>query len=259
MGNTGRVAQAVGVDVGGSGIKGALVDVLAGSRVGDRVRLLTPQPATPPDVAAVVAQVLEGVDGLFGGAEGSGRLGITIPGVVRDGVVRTAANIDKAWIGTDAVELFSGALGRDVVVVNDADAAGVAEAAFGAGRDRAGVVVVLTVGTGIGSAVLVDGVLVPNTELGHLPLHHGSAEEWAADSVREREGLSWEKWAGRLQTYLELVERLLWPSLIILGGGVSKKTDRFLQHVAIDTEVVPAELRNDAGIVGAALLASLGP
>jgi polyphosphate glucokinase len=154
------------------------------------------------------------------------------------------------------VALFTAAAGRAVVVVNDADAAGTAEARFGAGRGRAGVVVVLTLGTGIGSAVLVDGALVPNTELGHLPLHHGPAEAWAADSAREREGLSWSAWAHRLQKYLELVERLLWPDLIVLGGGASKRADRFLHHLHLDTEVVPAALQNDAGIVGAALLAA---
>lgn len=249
MASSTSTTQAVGVDVGGSGIKGAVVDVLAGVRVGDRVRVPTPRPATPAAVAGTVAEVLRLV-------EGSGPLGITIPGVVRDGVVRTAANIDKAWLGTNAAELFSAVAGRPVVVVNDADAAGLAEAAFGAGRDRAGVVVVLTLGTGIGSAVLIDGVLVPNTELGHLPLHQGVAEAWAADSARERERLSWETWAGRLQVYLELVERLFWPSLIIVGGGVSKKADRFLPLLHLDTEIVPASLRNDAGIVGAGLLAA---
>ncbi|WP_040421681.1 polyphosphate--glucose phosphotransferase [Actinopolymorpha alba] len=239
---------AIGIDIGGSGIKGAPVALNAGTFAATRVRLLTPTPATPDAVAEVVAQVWEqvGVDG---------PLGVTIPGVVRDGVVETAANIDRGWIGVNAVDLFTKATGRAVGVVNDADAAGIAEMKYGAGRDRAGVVVMLTLGTGIGSAVFVDGTLVPNTELGHLPLHHMDAEEWAAESVRERENLSWKHYAHRLQSYLELVERLLWPQLIVIGGGVSKKSEKFLPHLTLRTEVVPAQLHNDAGIVGAALLA----
>jgi polyphosphate glucokinase len=238
----------VGVDIGGTGIKAAPVDPVRGDLLAERVRELTPQPATPGAVAEVAAAVLDEV-GM------PGPVGLTLPAVVLDGVVRTAANIDRSWIGTDAVDLFTRATGRPVRVLNDADAAGSAEVRFGAGAGRSGVVVVVTLGTGIGSAVFVDGVLVPNTELGHLPLHGGDAEDYAADSVREREDLDWADFAGRVEDYLRLVQRLLWPNLIIVGGGVSKKAEKFLPHVDVDTEVVPARLRNNAGIVGAAMYA----
>jgi len=241
-------SSVIGVDIGGTGIKGAAVDVAKGDLATERVRLLTPSPATPDAVAGVVAELFDkiGVDGTAG---------ITMPAVIRGGVVETAANIDDAWIGVNAVELFSRTTGRAVAVVNDADAAGLAEVRYGAGRDASGVVVMVTLGTGIGSALFVDGVLVPNTELGHLPLHHGDAEDWAAESVRESEELSWKQYAHRLRKYLELVEKLLWPQLIIIGGGVSKKADKFLPRIELRTQVVPAELRNEAGIVGAGVLA----
>jgi polyphosphate glucokinase len=184
-----------------------------------------------------------------------GPVGVTMPSVVVGGVIHTAANIDQEWLGVDADALFQNATGRQVGVVNDADAAGIAEVRFGAGRDQKGVVVLVTLGTGIGSAVFVDGVLVPNTELGHLPLHGADAEDWAAESIREEDDLSWKSWAHRVEHYLDLVDRLLWPQLIILGGGVSKKSGKFLPHIKIRTEVVPAQLHNDAGIVGAALFA----
>jgi polyphosphate glucokinase len=239
---------AVGIDIGGSGIKGAPVDLAEGRFAADRVRLPTPVPATPGAVADVVAEVVEqlGVDGA---------VGVTVPGVVRDGTVETAAHIDQTWIGEDAVKLFERSTGRHVAVLNDADAAGIAEMRFGAGKGRDGVVVVCTLGTGIGSAVFVDGTLVPNTELGHLPLHGGDAEDWAAESIRERDSLSWKKYARRLQKYFDLVQRLLWPQLIIVGGGISKKADRYLPRIELRTEIVPAQLHNDAGIVGAALFA----
>ncbi|HKE71065.1 MAG TPA: ROK family protein [Nocardioidaceae bacterium] len=241
----------IGVDIGGTGIKGAAVDVAQGDLATERVRLLTPSPATPDAVADVVAELFDkiGVDG---------PAGITMPAVIRGGVVETASNIDHAWIGVNAVELFSRTTGRAVTVVNDADAAGLAEVRYGAGRDASGVVVMVTLGTGIGSALFVDGVLVPNTELGHLPLHHGDAEDWAAESVREHEDLSWKQYAHRLQKYLELVEKLLWPQLIIIGGGISKKADKFLPRIELGTQVVPAQLRNEAGIVGAGVLAPTG-
>ncbi len=241
-------ASVIGVDIGGTGIKGAAVDVAQGDLATERIRLLTPSPATPDAVAGVVAEVVDkiGVDG---------PAGITMPAVIRGGVVETASNIDHAWIGVNAVELFARTTGRQVTVVNDADAAGLAEVRYGAGRDASGVVVMVTLGTGIGSALFVDGVLVPNTELGHLPLHHGDAEDWAAESVRENEELSWKKYAHRLQRYFELVEKLLWPQLIIIGGGVSKKADKYLPRIELRTQVVPAQLRNEAGIVGAGVLA----
>lgn len=238
----------IGIDIGGTGIKGAVVDVDAGEMATERIRLLTPQPATPEKVAAVVVDLVDQIGH-------PGPLGLTLPAVVTKGVVRTAANIDHGWLETDAGELFAKATGRDVGVVNDADAAGIAEVRFGAGRDRDGVVVVVTLGTGIGSAVFTDGILVPNTELGHLPLHGEDAEDWAAESVRVEDDLSWKKWAHRVARYLQLVERLLWPQLIILGGGVSKKADKYLQYIDVRTEVVPAQMHNDAGIVGAALFA----
>jgi polyphosphate glucokinase len=237
----------VGIDIGGSGIKGAPVDLAAGAFAAERVRIPTPQPATPDAVAETVGKVLDelGVPG---------PIGVTLPAVVRNGVVETAANIDKAWIGTDAVKLFTEATGRPVGVVNDADAAGLAEVRFGAGKGQNGVVLVVTLGTGIGSALFTNGELVRNTEFGHVPLghHHGVAEKYAAESVREAEDLSWKEWAERLQKYFELVEELLWPDLIIIGGGVSKKSEKFLPRITLRTEIVPAQLLNDAGIIGAA-------
>ena len=241
-------APAIGVDIGGTGIKGAPVDLDAGAFTAERIRIPTPQPATPDAVAAVVTEIVTKLDA-------PGTIGLTLPSVVLDGVVQTAANIDLEWIGTDAKALFEEATGRPVGVVNDADAAGIAEVRFGAGKDRHGVVLLITLGTGIGSALFVDGTLVPNTELGHLPLHHGDAEDWAAESVREDDDLSWKEWAHRLSDYLELVEKLLWPNLIIIGGGVSRKSEKFLPHIRARTEIVPAQLLNDAGIVGAALFA----
>jgi polyphosphate glucokinase len=240
--------SALGIDIGGTGIKGAPVNLGTGELSSERIRILTPSPATPDAVADVVVQLLEqiGVDG---------PVGLTLPSVVTGGVVRTAANIDQAWLGTNAVDLFAKATGREVGVVNDADAAGIAEVRFGAGAGRAGVIIVVTLGTGIGSGLFVDGTLVPNTELGHLHMHHGEAEDWAADSVRERDDLSWPDYAKRLEQYLELIQSLFWPNLIIIGGGISKKSDKYLPHIKIDTEVVPASLQNDAGIVGAAMFA----
>ncbi|GIH21529.1 polyphosphate--glucose phosphotransferase [Rugosimonospora africana] len=239
----------VGIDVGGTGIKGAPVNLDTGGLLRERIRVPTPMPATPAAVAGVVASVLEEIPG-------DGPIGVTLPGVVTGGVVRTAANIDKKWIGVNAVDLFAEATGRPVTVVNDADAAGLAEVRFGAGAGRAGTVIVVTLGTGIGSALFVDGSLVPNTEFGHLHLHHGDAEDWAAELVREREGLSWEQYAHRIEQYFRLVQRLFWPNLIIVGGGASRKAEKFLPLVKVDTEVVAAALQNDAGIVGAAMLAA---
>jgi polyphosphate glucokinase len=238
----------VGVDIGGTGIKGAPADLRTGELTKERVRVLTPLPATPHAVADVVVQVVDQVNQ-------PGPIGLTLPSVITGGVVRTAANIDRSWLGVDAVELFGTATGRPVAVVNDADAAGMAEVRYGAGAGRAGVIVVVTFGTGIGSALFINGRLVPNTELGHLHLHHGDAEDWAAESVRERDDLSWTEYAHRVEQYLRLVQRLFWPDLIIVGGGVSKKADKFLPKVDVGTEVVAASLLNDAGIVGAAMFA----
>jgi polyphosphate glucokinase len=243
------MAGVTGVDVGGTGIKGAPVDVQRGELTADRVRVLTPSPATPDAVAGTVIEVVTQLGG-------SGPIGITMPAVARGGIIDTAANIDPAWIGVDAAALFGDALARPVTVMNDADAAGVAEMTFGAGKGHTGTVVVVTLGTGIGSAVFADGTLVANTELGHLPLEGGDAEQWAAESVRERQDLSWKHWSHRLQKYFELLESLLWPELIIVGGGVSKKAEKFLPHIEIRTPLVAAQLQNEAGIVGAAVHAS---
>jgi polyphosphate glucokinase len=239
-------ATAIGVDVGGSGIKGAPVDVAGGAFAADRVRIPTPLPATPAAVSATIADVV-------GQLGATGPIGITMPAVVRNGVVETAANIDPSWIGVDAAALFGTTLGRPVTVLNDADAAGLAEMRFGAGKGHTGSVVVVTLGTGIGSALFTDGVLVANTELGHLPLEDGDAEDWAADSARDRDDLSWKHWAHRLQQYFELLESLVWPELVIVGGGVSKKAEKFLPRIEIRTPLVAARLQNEAGIIGAAV------
>jgi len=244
----------LGIDIGGSGIKGAPVDLTTGAFTSDRVRIETPQPA---DVASVVKTVVA-VAGSFDAAQS---IGITFPAVVQHGVTKTAANVDRSWVDAPAETLFSEALGRPVTVLNDADAAGVAEVEYGAGRGVAGLVVMVTFGTGIGTALFVDGRLVPNTEFGHLQmsglhLHGGDAEDYASDRVREAEELSWPDWAERVQTYLRHLHALLWPDLIIVGGGVSKKTDKWLHLVDVPTAVVPAALQNNAGIAGAALLAA---
>jgi polyphosphate glucokinase len=240
----------LGIDIGGSGIKGAPVDIEAGALADERYRLETPRPATPDAVVAVLAEV---ANHWKGGKDEADAVGVTFPGVVRNGVIGTAANLHPDWVGVDAAALFTEHTGRRAVVLNDADAAGIAEIAFGAGRNVHGVVLLLTFGTGIGSALFHDGLLVPNTELGHLELNGADAELHASDRIREEQDLSWEKWAGRVQDYVRVVERLLSPDLIILGGGVSKKADRFLPSVRVDTPIVPAVLQNNAGIVGAAM------
>ncbi|MEU5596326.1 polyphosphate--glucose phosphotransferase [Streptomyces sp. NPDC020298] len=244
--------QIFGVDIGGSGIKGAPVDLERGELAQERCKVLTPHPATPDGVADGVKQVVEH----FGW---TGPVGLTFPGVVTGGAtVRTAANVDKSWIDTDARALFSGRLGGlPVTVVNDADAAGVAEMEFGAGRGRRGTVVLLTFGTGIGSAVFTDGILLPNTELGHLELHGHDAEKRASSKAKEDHDLSWEQWASRVQKYLAHVEMLFSPELFIIGGGVSRKAGKFLHLIEdIRAEIVPAQLQNNAGIVGAAMRAA---
>ncbi|GAA2361036.1 polyphosphate--glucose phosphotransferase [Dactylosporangium salmoneum] len=244
----------LGIDIGGSGIKGAPVDLATGVFAADRVRIETPQPA---DVTSVVATV-KAVAGSF---DPAASVGITFPAVVQHGVTKTAANVDKSWVDAPAEQLFTEALGRPVTVLNDADAAGVAELEYGAGKGVGGLVVMVTFGTGIGSALFVDGRLVPNTEFGHLQmsglhLHGGDAEDYASDRIRESEDLGWPQWAERVQTYLRHLHALLWPDLIIIGGGVSRKAEKFLHMVDVPTKVVPAALQNNAGIVGAALLAA---
>ncbi|MFD4368282.1 polyphosphate--glucose phosphotransferase [Rhodococcus sp. NPDC058521] len=241
-----------GIDVGGSGIKGGTVDLATGELIGERIKIATPQPSTPEAVARTAAEIAAE-------AAWDGPLGITLPSVVTNGLARSAANIDKSWIGTDARSLFSKALGRkDVTVLNDADAAGIAEDALGAGRDVDGVVVLVTFGTGIGSAVLHNGVLLPNTEFGHLEVGGKEAEHRAASSVKEDKDLSYKEWAKEVSRVLEAFENLLWPDLFIAGGGISRKHEKWIPHLKNRTEVVPAALLNTAGIVGAALAADKG-
>ncbi|HEY1134059.1 MAG TPA: ROK family protein [Nocardioides sp.] len=251
----------LGIDFGGSGIKAAPVDLVSGTFAAERVRIPTPEASTPDNVAVV----LEAITDAF---PGDAPIGLTVPGIVRHGVIGSAANIDPAWIGTDAAAVVSDALGRPVHVLNDADAAGLAEATYGAARDTAGLVVVTTLGTGIGGALVHNGTLVPNAELGHLWLELADevrregdpvavhAESWTANSAREREDLSWEEWARRLTVFYRALEGLFSPDLLVVGGGVSKKADKFLPLIDVRTPIVPAELRNAAGIVGAALAAS---
>jgi polyphosphate glucokinase len=243
-----------GVDIGGSGIKGGVVDLDEGKLVGERIRIATPDPSKPDAVADVVKQIVDEFDW-------TGPLGVTLPAVIKHGIAHTAANIDKAWLGTDAATLFADRLKRephDVVVLNDADAAGVAEISYGWPDDQKGVVVLLTFGTGIGSALFRDGKLVPNTEFGHLEVDGHDAETRAAASVKEEHDLSWADWAQRVARYIRSLEDLIWPDLIIAGGGVSKKADKWLPLLDVRTRVVAAELRNDAGIVGAARAAKVG-
>lgn len=239
----------LGIDVGGSGIKAAPVDAATGELMTERIRVLTPRPATPAAIAGVVAVVARHFDW-------TGAIGVAIPAVVRRGVVRTNTNIHKTWRGVDALALFGGATGSEVTVLNDADAAGIAEVEHGVAKGRRGTVVVVTLGTGIGTAVLSDGVLVPNTELGHLRVGGKVAERRAADSVRERDELSWERWARRLTEYFKVLEALLWPDLIIVGGGVSRKHEQFLPLVRTRAELLPARFLNSAGLIGAAIAAA---
>ncbi len=238
-----------GVDIGGSGIKGGLADLDAGVLAAERYKVPTPQPSTPGAVAEAVAEVVEHFSW-------TGPIGVTFPAVVTAGVARTAANVDDAWIGTNIQEVVESATGLPATAVNDADAAGLAEALWGAAAGVAGLVIVTTLGTGIGTALLVDGELVPNSELGHLPVDGKDAEVTASAAARERNNWSWEAWARRLQRYYSLLEDLLWPELIVVGGGVSRKADKFLPYLELRTPIVPAKLRNEAGIVGAAALSA---
>lgn len=241
----------MGIDVGGSGIKGVPVDVETGEFAGERFRLPTPEEARPEDVADTVAELTKHFDW-------SGPVGVGFPAVVRNGIVYTAANIHKSWIETNVEELFRKKTGCPVYVLNDADAAGIAEVKFGIGRKYPkGVIMMITIGTGLGSALFVDGKLVPNTELGHIEIRGKDAETRASDAARQRKDLSWEEWGGKFNEYLGWLERLFWPDLFVLGGGTSKLFNKFEQYLHLKTEVVPAELLNQAGIVGAALYADM--
>lgn len=236
-----------GIDFGGTGIKGAPVDLDTGDFAAERVRVPTPRPSTPEAVAEVFAELLTQFPG------STGPVGVTVPGIVRHGVVHSAANIDDSWLGVDADRLFTEATGREVHVVNDADAAGLAEVRYGAAAGRRGLVILTTLGTGIGSALVHDGVLVPNSELGHLEVDGHVAEHRASNRARESHDLSMEEWAQRLTVYYRHLERLFSPDLFLVGGGISKRSEEFLPLLEIDTEIIPATLLNRAGVVGAAL------
>jgi polyphosphate glucokinase len=243
-----RLGQGFGIDIGGSGMKAAIVDLDAGELASERIRIPTPKPATPEAMAEVAAELVRR-------HAWSGPTGVGFPGIVRHGVVHSAANLDESWLGIDADRLFTDACGVDVAMVNDADAAGLAEVRWGAARGVAGVVLVLTFGTGIGSGLFVDGTLVPNTELGHLELDGRDAESHAAASVRERDGIAVAQWAMRVERYLRHVEMLFSPDLFVIGGGASKSAATWFPLISIDTPMVAAAMANNAGIVGAALVA----
>jgi polyphosphate glucokinase len=246
------MADVLGIDIGGTGIKAAPVDIADGKLNAERVKLPTPHPAAPAAIAAVIRELVQQF-------RWQGPAGITFPGVVVGGTVRTAPNLDPGWIGMNAQQFLSEATGCQAIVLNDADAAGIAEMAFGAGQGQHGTVLLLTLGTGIGSALFYRGVLVPNTEFGHIEIHGEDAELRASERAREEGDLSWGKWAGRVDAYLDKMEQLLSPDLIIIGGGVSRKADKFLPKLSLRAPVVPAALLNDAGIVGAAMAAAGQP
>jgi polyphosphate glucokinase len=241
----------LGIDIGGTGIKGAPVDLEQGTLAADRLRIPTPPGGSPGDVARVVGQIVDHFDT-------TGPIGCTFPAVVQRGVALTAANVDRSWIGTDAQALFEDVAHRPCIVINDADAAGIAEVTHGAGKGRQGTIMMITLGTGIGSALFVNGQIVPNTEFGHLDIRGKAAELRASEKVREDKGLSWEKWAKRLNEILAHIEALVCPDLFIVGGGVSKKSAKYLPLLETRAEIVPAQLLNQAGIVGAALAAQVG-
>jgi polyphosphate glucokinase len=246
---------AIGVDVGGSGIKVGVVDVERGELVAPRLRVVTPMPSSPAKIVPAIVRTVGRSVKAAGSVPPGTPVGIGVPCVVIDGVTKTAANIDAAWVDFDAGGALEGALKRPVVVLNDADAAGLAEMRFGAGAGEPGVVFVLTLGTGVGSGLFNDGVLVPNTELGHMEIRGRDAERRSAAAARTRRGLSWKAWASDLDEHLQAIDKLFWPNLIILGGGVSKQPEKFIPRLTVRPRVVPAKLRNDAGIVGAAMAA----
>lgn len=238
--------EILGIDIGGSGIKGAPVNAEAGKLVAERKRIPTPEPSSPENVAKTLKKIVSHFNW-------NGPIGCGFPAVVRCGKIQTASNIDKKWIGTNAKQLFSKSTGCEVSILNDADAAGVAEMEFGAGKDHQGVVFIITVGTGIGSALFSKGRLVPNTELGHLMMNGMIAERYCSDAIRKKEDLSWKKWSKRFNEYLAEIERLFRPDLIIIGGGASKKHSKFFHFLDTKTNVVAAKLRNEAGMIGAAM------
>lgn len=243
--------EAVGIDIGGTGIKAAKIDSRTGKLLTDRLRLPTPDPSTPGEVAKVVRELVAKL-------ECDGPVGCGFPGVVRDGVIHTAANVSKAWIGVAADELFQEETGRSFVIANDADLAGIAEMRFGAGRGKRGLVVMLTFGTGIGSAFFLDGKLVPNVELGHLEVDGHEAEKWASERSRVEEELSYKQWCRRVNRFFDRLHAYFWPELIIFGGGISKKFEKFAHYLEVPCELVPAKLRNRAGVIGGAVAAARG-
>lgn len=247
----------IGVDIGGTGIKGGIVDLEKGAMVGERHRIPTPDPSTPEAVAEVVRQIVVELSSRPEGPAEDVPVGVTFPAIIQHGVARSAANVDKSWVDTDVDALFTEVLGRDVRVMNDADAAGLAEVRYGAGKGRKGTVLVITLGTGIGSAFVFDGKLVPNAELGHLEIDGHDAESKASAVARERDGISWEEYAVRLQRYFSHVEFLFSPELFIVGGGISKRGSEYLPLLDLRTPIMVAQLKNHAGIVGAALQAAL--
>ncbi|MET0734409.1 MAG: polyphosphate--glucose phosphotransferase [Microbacterium sp.] len=248
-----QAARAVGVDIGGTGIKAGIVDLEQGQLISDRVKVSTPEGAEPPDVLTAVTEVLS----ILGISDDAIPLGVAFPAIVKNGRTLSAANVSHKWIGFEAEKFFEDGLGRDIHFANDADVAGVAELRYGAAKDKPGLTILTTLGTGIGSALLYEGVLVPNSELGHVQRakHGKDAEAYAAYSAMEREGLTWEKWAARLQWYYSHIEFLFSPDLFVVGGGVSKHSDMFLPLLDLQTPIVPAVHRNNAGIIGAAALA----
>ncbi|TAF73123.1 MAG: ROK family protein [Bacteroidetes bacterium] len=238
--------QVLGVDIGGSGIKGAIVDTQTGELITERFRIETPQPATPDAIANTVNELVKHF-------AWKGKIGCGFPAVIHDGIAKTAANVDSTWININVDELFTKKTGLETYVVNDADAAGIAEMKFGIGKDKKGVVLLLTIGTGIGSALFMNGKLIPNTEYGHLYYKGDVAEKYCSDSIRKKLDLKWDEWAKRFSNFLKHIERTINPDLIIVGGGVSKKQEKFFHLVNIETELRLALLENNAGIVGAAI------
>lgn len=242
-----KLKKILGIDIGGSGVKGAIVDTKKGKLITERYRIPTPQPSTPEAVAEVIGKISMHF-------KWNGPIGAGFPGVIQQGVARTAANVDKSWIDKDLNKLFSKVTGCKVHVVNDADAAGMAEMKFGAGKGYKGTLMLITVGTGLGTVLFTNGNLVPNMEMGHILLHGADAERYATDAARKRDNLDWDTWADRFNEYLLRIEELLWPDKFIIGGGASKKSEKFLSHLTTKAKVVPAKLMNEAGIVGAAMV-----
>lgn len=238
--------EILGIDIGGSGIKGAPVDIEKGILLAERHRIPTPQPATPEAVAQTVKELVDHFNW-------KGEIGCGFPAVVRHGIIRTASNIDNSWIGTHAGELFSEVTGCPTLLVNDADAAGMAEMSFGAARSRKGTVIMVTVGTGIGTAIFTHGQLLPNTEFGHIMLKGKVAEKIASDAARKRDDLNWKEWGGRFNKYLARMEFFFSPDLFIIGGGASKKFEKYIKYINVEAEIIAADLKNEAGIIGAAL------